>query len=153
MVGVGFYFARDGFLNPGYLVPYGEIAQRIEAESGASGSLVLADALNADPKPLVAALPAGQSVVVAQGSEFPEQVGAAINRVAPSIVWRLRSSRDPSPDQVHSTVEARLARDYELVASEDLLPYNGLQRTLAAVFAGGDPPVAYFLVERWERRP
>jgi hypothetical protein len=153
LTGIGFYFLQYGYLNPGYLVPYGEIARQIEEYSPAADTLILVDAFNGDPKPLVGALGTAHIIVVAEGEQFVDRLELQLSKREPATVWRLGSTRDVSPNGLHQEAIERLEADYQLAESIEYLPYNSLQKSLFALFSGEDPPAAHFLVQRWERMP
>ncbi len=150
--GVGLYFAQSGFLNLGYLVPYQELARQIESHSPASGTLVLVDAVNGDPTPLLAALDPSYPIAVARDAGFADHAVAELQRDRPTVVWRLGSSRDISPGLRQRSVTNQLRSDYTLVDSRDYLPYSSLQRTLLGLFSNEQAPVAYYVTERWQRK-
>ncbi len=150
-VGVGLYFAQSGFLNPGYLVPYQELARQIEAHSPAGETLVLVDSLNSDPTPLLARLDSGYPAVVARDAGYANRALVEVRTRRPAVVWRL-GSRDISPGGMQQAVTNQLQADYTLVGSTDYLPYNSLQRTLFELFSNKEAPVAHYSAERWHRK-
>ena len=152
VTGAGLYFAQSSFLNLGYLVPYQELARQIEAQSPASDTLVLVDALNGDPKPLLASLDRSYPITVARGRGFADRALAALRAGRPTVVWRLGSSRNVSPGLMQPAVTKQLRSDYTLVESKDYLPYNPLQRTLLGWFSSEEAPKAYYVSERWQRK-
>jgi hypothetical protein len=150
--GAGLYFTQSSFLNPGYLVPYQELARQIESHSPGSDTLVLVDSLNGDPKPLLAALDPGYPIAVARDAGFADQALAQVQAARPAVVWRLGSSRDISPGFMQQAVTKRLQSDYTLVDSQDYLAYSSLQRSFFGLFSNDEPPVAYYVSERWQRK-
>ena len=144
------YFARADFLNLGYLVPYRELARQIESHSPAGDTLVLVDALNGDPTPLLAALDRDYPIIVARDDGFAEEALAELRAQGPTVVWRLGSSRSVSLGLMQPTITDQLRSGYTLVDSKDYLPYSSLQRTLFGAFANEEAPAAYYLSERWQ---
>lgn len=149
--GAGLYFAQSSFLNLGYLVPYQELACQIESHSPARDTLVLVDALNGDPTPLLAALDPSYPIAVARDGGFADQALAQLQSGRPAVVWRLGSSRDIAPGLMQQAVTKQLESDYTLVEAKGYLPYSSLQRTLFGLFSNEEAPVAYYLSERWQR--
>jgi len=150
--GVGLYFAQSSFLNLGYLVPYQELARQIEAHSLAGDTLVLVDALNGDPKPLLAALDFNYPITAARHAGFVDQALAGLQTGRPAVVWRLGSRRNTSPGLMDPAVTNQLQSDYVLVDSRDYLPYSSLQRTLFGVFSDEEAPLGHYVTERWQRK-
>lgn len=152
LTGIAFYFTQYGFLNPGYLIPYGEIAHQIEQYRPAGGTLVLVDAFNGDPKPLLAALDPEYVILVAESNAFIEEANAVWLNRKPQTIWSLGSPRDVSPGRLHEVVKERLIADYQLAEATEYLPYNSLQRRLFELFSPDQAPAAHFVAQRWERR-
>lgn len=152
LTGVGFYFAQYGYLNLVYLVPYGEMARQIEDQSPPADTLVVVDAFNGDPKPLVAALGPLYQVVVAQDVAFVREPDTQLLDRDPATVWRLGAARDVSPGGLHEFAQQRLETNYQLAMSIEYLPYNSLQQSLFELFSTEEAPEAHYTMERWERR-
>lgn len=152
IAGVGSYFTQYGYLNPGYLVPYAEMARQIEEASAGDEALVIVDAFNGDPKPLVAALRGEFTVLVNDRTDFAIALDGAIDDREPLTVWRLASARDVSPGTIGATTRQRIEEDYQLSSSREFLPYNSLQRSLFELFSTDKAPVAHYVMQRWERR-
>jgi hypothetical protein len=152
VIGVGLYFAQSGFLNPGYLVPYQELARQIEAHAPASETLVLVDSLNSDPTPLLAALDSAYPTVVARGAGFAKRAIGEVETRRPAVVWRLGTSRDISPRRMQQTVTNQLQAEYTLIGATDYLPYSSLQSTLFELFSNREAPGAHYSAERWQRK-
>jgi hypothetical protein len=150
--GAGLYFAQSSFLNLGYLVPYQVLARQIESHAAASDTLVLVDALNGDPTPLLAALDPSYPIAVARGAGFADRALAQLQTGRPAVVWRLGSSRNVSPGVMRRSLTKQLQSDYTLVDAQDYLPYSSLQRTLFGWFTDQEAPVAYYMSERWQRK-
>ncbi len=145
------YFGRVGLLNPGYEIPFASIADEIEETSGPKDTLVLVDAFNADPKPLLAALDSRYATAVAVGADFPERVSRELASRSPQTIWYLRSTRDVSPGAMHEAMEARLGGGFRLVETLRYVRYNGPQRTALALLTGGDAPTDHYQARRFER--
>ena len=148
LAGQAMYWRQDGFLNKGYLIPYGEIAAGIAA-GDPDRTLTLADAFNGDPKPLRAALPPTHTVLEAVGPEFPRLVEAALAQRRPARIWYVRAARDVSPGRLHAQVERLLAERYTLAERRLYLPYSALDRAALLRLSGEPPPSHHFQVEEW----
>lgn len=146
------YRETEGFLNNGYLIPYREMAHRIVAESRPDDALVLADAFNADPKPLVAALPPGYRVLQAHDAGFPAALDEALAQTRASIVWYARSTRDVSPGRLQTQAAEDLARRYLRAEASAYLPYSPLLRAALGALQHDQPPSHHFVLEKWVRR-
>jgi hypothetical protein len=136
----------------GYLVPYQELAQQIESHSPANDTLVLVDALNGDPTPLLAALDGNYPVTVARDAGFARRALGELQTRRHAVVWRLGSGRNASRGPMQRALTRQLQSDYTLADSRDYLPYSSLQRTLLGLFSNQEAPDAYYASERWERR-
>lgn len=152
IAGIGFYFAQYGYLNPGYLVPYEEMTRQIEEASSGADALVIVDAFNGDPKPLVAALGAEFTVLVNDRQDFAVTLDRAIDEQEPLTVWHLASARDVSPGAIGASARQRIEEDYQLSESSQFLLYNSLQRSLFELFSTHEAPQAHYVMQRWERR-
>lgn len=148
IAGQALYREQSGFLNKGYLIPYGEIAERIMRESQPSSTLILADAFNGDPKPLRAALPASYRILEATATDFPDQVAQSTDEANLETIWTVRAARDISPTRVHRAVEEKLAQEYR-VTTVGYLPYSSLERALLTRLGGEPAATHHFQVGRW----
>jgi len=148
LAGQTLYRRQEGFLNKGYLIPYGEIADRITRETPPSQALVLVDAFNGDPKPLHAALPPGYRVLDATSAAFPAEVALLIREDEPAAVWYVRSTRDVSPSAVHARTEQTLSEAYEEVRT-CFLPYSAVERRMLGALSGAAPPDCHFQLSKW----
>lgn len=151
MTGQGMYRLQSGFLNKGYLIPYDEIADRITRETGPEESVTLVDAFNGDPKPLRAALPGNYAVVEATRAEFPDAALHVVEDRRPRIVWYARSTRDVSPNGVHTRAEQLLSERY----TQDrtcFLPYSDFERRMLSALSGEQPPECHFQLAKWTLR-
>jgi hypothetical protein len=110
--GLSSYFRKTGFLNQGYLVPFEEIALRIEERSAGQPALLLVDGYNTDPAPLLARLEGRVDVIKIRGEEAARQARERIERGDPGIIWFLRNTHDISPDGVVSALQDNVAGSY-----------------------------------------
>ncbi len=151
LAGQTLYRQQEGFLNKGYMIPYGEIADRIARETGPGEAIVLVDAFNGDPKPLRAALSPAYAVIEATGALFPDQVLVRIRFGRPPVVWYARSTRDVSPSGVHARTEQGLRQGY---AEERtcFLPYSDFERRMLSALSGSAAPDCHFQLAKWTLR-
>lgn len=143
------YFLKLGYLNKGYLIPFGEIARMIESESDPVRTLVLADSANSDPAPLQAALPESFELWIASGRPELELAGARIEESPPEIIWYLRTSRDVTPRRLHERFEESLAERYAPTPHR-YLPYSAIDQAALSLL-GATPPSHHFQVIRYDR--
>ncbi len=137
------YFQQEGFLNKGYLIPFDSIAAEIRSGQEPGRTLVFVDGVNADPKPLVAALAGEFEVVkVRDGSPELEEISGNIR-----TVWHLRPSRNESSARVHAGLESEFNSD-----QRGYLAYADWERRLLAAFGRVDDPTHHYLVTKWARR-
>ena len=135
------YFFGGNLLNKGYLIPYGEIAETIRKTS--PSALVIADAVNGDPAPLVAVLRGRYPLLVAKGDDFPRQAAREIARTSPQRIWYLRTSRDITPGRLHEKLEEDLQKTYR-ASVQHYLPYNAAERFALRAMTGAEPPTHHY---------
>ncbi len=146
-----YYRAGEAFLNKGYLIPYGVIAGQIAAASNPAETLVLADAFNSDPKPLLPALPPSYPIIEGIGADFTEQVAAALAESRPRTVWMLRAARDVSPNRELERAQELLTESgYQPTERHAFLPYSAWEREALARTTGEPAPTHHFQALRWD---
>ena len=144
VLGQVFHAQQRGFLNKAYLIPFGQIAANISP-----GDVVLADATNCDPAPLRAALPAASyRAIAAEGDIEPALRFASKQR---GIVWRVRASRDVTPERIQDQIDHRLREAGFRRSEQGLLPYSSLDLALLRVIGENHPPAHHLQLIRFER--
>jgi hypothetical protein len=139
--GLSNYFRKTGFLNQGYLVPFEEIALRIEERSAGRPALILVDGYNTDPAPLLARLAGHTGVIKIRGDEAIRQARERIERGDAEIVWFLRNTHDISPNGVVRALEDSVAARYGGEHSY-FVPYSEADE-YAADWLGWPAPTPY----------
>ena len=164
------YFGKEGFLNQGYLVPFGEMARRIQEKSTRSDALLLADGYNTDPLPLLAAL--GQKVftlhpairdntdsspllvalegrlkcVILRDEQAEELAAKYIREERFDTIWHLRNTNDISPGSIVTRLESEAAERYS--GTERLfVPYSTADRWAARLLGRAPQTHHYRLTE------
>jgi hypothetical protein len=121
--GLSAYFQKRGFLNQGYLVPFGEIAALIDERSTGLPALLLVDGYNTDPTPLLAGIDRRIDVIKLRGGEAMAQARARVERGDAEVIWFLRNTHDISPDAVVTALEDGVATGYGSYRSY-FVPYS-----------------------------
>jgi hypothetical protein len=123
------YFSKEGFLNQGYLVPFGEIARRVR-EHSSGNALMLVEGYNTDPSPLLAALAGHIEMIKIRGESTETLAAQYVNERRHDTIWYLRNTHDISPDGVVARIESEAAAHHE--AEEHLfVPYSSADRWVA----------------------
>ena len=144
------YFNKQGFLNQGYLVPFGEIARYVRDHSTGSdtpsrgtsttGALMLVEGYNTDPSPLLAALDGDIETIKIRGEPTETLASKRVNERRFDTIWYLRNTHDISPGGVISRIESEAAAHYD--GTEHLfVPYSTADRWMARLL--GWPPQAH----------
>ena len=121
------YFGKEGFLNQGYLVPFGAIARSVQEKSTRSASLMLVEGYNTDPSPLLAALEGKVQCIKIRGEPAEALASKHIREEQFETIWYLRNTHDISPGGVISRLESEAAERYE--GKEHLfVPYSAADR-------------------------
>ena len=140
------YFAKIGYLNKGYCVPYQEMAAVIARDSPASGAVLLVDGYSSISDPLLNRLGKGVRVISLDNEQSAERELDTV-RHQPGTVWLWRHTHDTSPDRFVSRLEAELAQG-RLVRQYNYLPYSMPERLILRVLRGpGQPEYFYRLSE------
>lgn len=145
LAGVGqlFLAQQKGYLNKGYLIPFEEIAQQ------APQGLLLADATNCDPSPLRAAVGRKRFRAITSPGDVEPALDAALAAGGP--VWRVRASRDVTPERIQDALDRRLEAAGFGATTTSYLPYSDLDLMLLRAMGETDPPTHHLLLIRYER--
>jgi hypothetical protein len=142
------YFQKTDFLNKGYLLPYDEIAQVIRERSGGERVVVVADACNLDPWPLLSQVGDRAAVtLVGKDSTLPA-LEEGIGKEAGTI-WYFRSTHDTCPGELNGQLEAELERGRD-VQRRLYVPYAPRDQFLMKLLGWRERPTHY--VELLEMR-
>jgi hypothetical protein len=144
------YFAKIGYLNKAYCVPYQEMAAVITRDSArdsaASNPVLLVDGYNSVSEPLLNRVGKGVRVISLDNEQVAEEELELV-RHKPGTIWLWRRTHDTSPDQFVSRLEAELAQG-RLVKQYEYLPYSKPERWILRLLRGpGQPEYFYRLSE------
>ncbi len=140
------YFAKLGYLNKAYCVPYQTMADVIMRNSPATGAVLLVDGYSSVVDPMLDRLGTGVQVIFLN-DEQPAEQAMEIVRHKPGTIWFLRHTNDTSPDRFISRMEAELAQG-RTVKQYDYLPYSMPERWVLDWLRGpGQPEYFYRLSE------
>ncbi|MGO9056009.1 MAG: hypothetical protein ACLQU2_01265 [Candidatus Binataceae bacterium] len=140
------YFAKSGYLNKSYCVPYEEMAAVIREGTPAQGAVVLVDEYSSVPEPLFERLGRGVRVIPVVDEEGVDRQLEEVGRNAP-VIWFWRHTHDTSPSGFVSRLERELSRG-RTVTQYDYLPYTTPERWILRVLRGpGQPKFFYRLSE------
>ena len=140
------YFAKIGYLNKAYCVPYQQMADVIIHDSPAQGSVLLVDGYNSVPDPLLDLLGDEVRVIPLDDEQSADRQVEAV-RHKPGIIWFWRHTNDTSPDKFVSRLEAELAQG-RIVKEYDYLPYSIPELWILRFIRGpGQPEYFYRLSE------
>jgi hypothetical protein len=142
------YFARRGYLNKEYCVPYRAMASVINDHSPVDRTKLLADEFGTFPAPLLNQLRQDIRVIHLEEDEQAESVLKSIGK-APDVIWLLRHTHDDSPDRWVTALEQNLASS----RSEEVyyyLPYSVPERWILARLRGSGQPAYFMTLRRFE---
>ena len=146
------YFHKADFFNKGYLIPFDEMAKRIQDSPGTRSSLVVIDGYNCDPGPFVAAIGDSIDKVVVNTRRARRRAREKVRPRRRRTVWHLRGTHDISPGRFHDRLEKRLRRlcrpDVQLY-----LPYSAHERRFLAWTGRPDPPKYHYRLTRFACGP
>jgi hypothetical protein len=136
--GIVSYYRKDGFLNPGFAMPYREIAGVI-LEKPLADTAVFADGYNLDAGGLAYGLRylGGVSALDQGNAAAYVERGRAAGRV-----WFLRNSHDVSPGRIVSRSEEAMCLGKSMTVRE-FVPFPAWKRALMPWF-GVREPVSHF---------
>jgi hypothetical protein len=135
------YFAKIGYLNKAYCVPYQEMAAVITRDSPPAGAVLVVDGYSSVARPLLYRL--GKGVVISLNDEQSAERELETVRREPGTVWFWRHTHDTSPDRFVSRLEAELAQG-RLVRQYDYLPYSIPERWILWVLRGPNQPEYFY---------
>jgi hypothetical protein len=140
------YFAKIGYLNKAYCVPYQAMADVIMRDSPATGAVLLVDGYSSVADPMLDRLGKGVQVIFLN-DELSARQAMEMVRHKPGTIWFLRHTNDTSPDRLISRLEAELAQG-RTVKQYDYLPYSMPERRILDWLRGpGQPEYFYRLSE------
>ncbi len=140
------YFAKLGYLNKAYCVPYQAMADVIMRDSPATGAVLLVDGYSSVADPMLDRLGKGVQVIFLN-DELPAEQAIEMVRHKPGIIWFWRHTNDTSPDKFVSRMEKNLAEG-RTVKQYDYLPYSAPERWILGLLRGpGQPEYFYRLSE------
>ena len=146
------YFHKTDFFNKGYLIPFDEMAERIENSRQAESSLVVIDGYNCDPGPFVAAIENSVDTVVVNTRRARRRAREKLRPRRRGTIWHLRGTHDISPGRFHDRLEKRLRR----LCRADLtpyLPYSAHERRFLAWTGRPAPPEYHYRLTRFSCGP
>jgi Dolichyl-phosphate-mannose-protein mannosyltransferase len=136
------YFAKIGYLDKAYCVPYQTMAAVIMRDSPASGAVLLVDRYSFIVDPLLNHLGKGVQVITLIDEQSAQRDLETI-RNNPGIVWFLRHTHDTSPDEFVTRMEVELARG-RTVKQYDYLPYSMPEHWILDWLRGPGQPEYFF---------
>ena len=145
------YFQKRDFLNQGYLVPFGEIAEQIEQHTAGRQAVVLVDGYNTDPTPLLAALEGRATVIKIRGEAAMQQAQHQIQKGEAEVVWFLRNTHDVSPGGVVSALENELILRYDPHPIY-YVPYSPADRFAAGMLSWPAEPAFHYQLTEFRKR-
>jgi hypothetical protein len=143
------YFRKTDFLNKAYLLPYDQIAEAIRAGSGGQRVVLVADACNLDPWPLLSQMDDRASVTLVGKESTLAGLEARIEKEAGGTVWYFRSTHDTCPERLNGQLEAELERGRD-VRKRLYVPYAARDKFLMKLLGWQERPTHY--VELLEMR-
>jgi len=139
------YFAKSGYLNPGYAMPNEEIAATIRNSSPGTGAVVVVDSSFAQP--LLDRLGSSVArVILLTGEESAETVRHEV-RQKPAIIWFCRRAHDTSSDGLVTRLELELSQNRQ-VTQYGFSAYTIIQRLVLRWLRGpGQSAYSYRVLE------
>lgn len=136
------YFRKTDFLNKGYLLPYDEIAEVIREGSGGERVVVVADACNLDPWPLLSQVGDRASVTLVGKKSTLRALEEGIEKEAGGTIWYFRSTHDTCPGGLNGQLERELERGRDL-QRHLYVPYAARDRFLMKLLGWQERPTHY----------
>ena len=140
VTGIHAYFAKTGYLNKGYSVPYEEMAGLIRNGSVGQNAVVVLDTYSSIPDPFLQLIPPKIPVILLGGDDSAEQARKAAR--SQPVVWFWRHTHDTSPGKFVTGLEDELSQGRRAVTHE-FLPYSQPEQWVLRIVRGPNPP-AYF---------
>ncbi len=135
------YFRRADFLNKAYLLPYDEIASLIR-DGGGGRALLVADACNTDPFPLMARVGRGVPVVLVTRASTAEGLQEQIAAAQPDVIWMFANTHDISPGNLNQRMETELSRG-RTVRRRLFVPYSARDALFIRLMKWGETPTHF----------
>lgn len=140
------YFAKTGYLNKAYCVPYQEMAAVIRKRSPAEDAVVLVDEYSSVPDPLLEQLGPGVRVIALESEQSAHRQLKDVGR-RPTVIWFWRHTHDTSPSRFVSKLERDLSHG-RTVTRYAYLPYTAPERWILRILRRpGQPRYFYRLSE------
>src|SRR5262249_11435388 len=99
-------FAKTGYLNKGYCVPYEEMAGLIRNRSVGQDAVAILDTYSSIPDPFLQRIPAEIPVILLGRNDSAERARKAAN--SRPVVWFWRRTHDTSPGKLVTDLEDEL---------------------------------------------
>ena len=145
--GISAYWSQAGFLNKAYVIPVGEIADRIAAAPGSADGLIIIDHHSCNLS-LAAPNLRAPTIQLADQTTFDDAIRRISNHAGP--VWFVRATHDVSPEGWNRRVEAALAPRFSIERNA-FVPYSDFDRWLMQL--AGWPERPTHALEVLELRP
>src|SRR5262249_37696235 len=107
-IGIQAYFAKTGYLNKGYCVPYAEMARLIRNGSVGQNAVVVLDTYSSIPDPFLQRITPKIPVILLAGDDSAEQARKAAR--SQPVIWFWRHTHDTSPGEFITGLEDELSR-------------------------------------------
>jgi hypothetical protein len=146
--GISAYWGRTGFLNKAYVIPVGEIADRIAAAPGSADSLIIIDHHSCNLSLAAPDLNA-RTIQLADQATFDDVIRRTSNHDGP--VWFVRATHDVSRAGWNRRVEAALAPRFSIERSA-YAPYSDFDRWLMQLAGWPERPTHAVEVLELRRR-
>jgi len=140
VIGIHAYFAKTGYLNKGYCVPYEEMASLIRNGSVGQNAVAVLDTYSSIPDPFLQRIPPKIPVILLAGDDSADEARKAAK--SRPVVWFWRRTHDTSPGKFVTGLEDELSQGRATVTHE-FLPYSQPERWVLRIVRGPHPP-AYF---------
>jgi hypothetical protein len=140
VIGASSYHRHRDFLNKGYLAPYDSIATAASESLTGAGALLVIDASNIDPTPLVAMLSPSVEVLIARDDAARHEIRRRIDDGTLRRVWLIRNTHDVSSGGWSRLTRTDLERSLRLVRRHDYVPYGRADRLAMRAFGWPDRP-------------
>ncbi len=102
------YYLRSEFLNKAYLLPYDEIAALITKGPSAEKAVLVVDACNTDPSPLLDLIPGKVSRIVVSRDSTLDSLRRQLAGTNAKLIWYFRNTHDTSPGGLNRRLEEEL---------------------------------------------
>jgi len=144
------YFRGADFLNKAYVLSYDEIAGLINANSGRTRAVLLADVWNTDPFPLAARIRRDIPLVLVRRGSTPDSLRKELEAAGAGVVWYFRNTHDTSSGGLNRRMENDLSRGRQVVRHL-FVPYSSRDRFLMRLLGWRERPTHF--IQLLEMRP